>query len=58
MSKTEEFLKEAFAGESQANRKYQSFAAKADKEGFPRQPSCFVQLLRQKRSMPKTIYGL
>jgi rubrerythrin len=34
MSKTEEFLKEAFAGESQANRKYSAFASKADKEGF------------------------
>ena len=28
-------LKEAFAGESQANRKYLAFAAKADKDGFP-----------------------
>ncbi len=35
MSKAEEFLKEAFAGESQANRKYLAFAAKADKEGYP-----------------------
>ncbi len=35
MSKTEVFLKEAFAGESQANRKYLAFAAKADQEGFP-----------------------
>jgi rubrerythrin len=35
MSKTEEFLKEAFAGESQANRKYLAFAAKADQEGYP-----------------------
>jgi rubrerythrin len=35
MSKTEEGLKEAFAGESQANRKYLAFAEKADKEGFP-----------------------
>jgi rubrerythrin len=26
---------EAFAGESQANRKYLAFAAKADKEGYP-----------------------
>ncbi len=34
MSKTQEFLKEAFAGESQANRTYQAFAAKADKEGY------------------------
>lgn len=34
MSKTEDNLKEAFAGESQANRKYLAFAAKADQEGF------------------------
>jgi len=34
MSKTEQFLKEAFAGESQANRKYLAFAAKADHEGY------------------------
>ena len=35
MSKSEENLKEAFAGESQANRTYLAFAARADKEGFP-----------------------
>ncbi len=35
MSKTEQFLKEAFAGESQANRKYLAFALKAEQEGFP-----------------------
>jgi len=35
MSKTEEALKEAFAGESQANRKYLAFAVKADREGNP-----------------------
>jgi rubrerythrin len=34
MSKTEKSLKEAFAGESQANRKYLAFAAKADQEGY------------------------
>jgi rubrerythrin len=34
MSKTEDALHEAFAGESQANRKYLAFAAKADAEGF------------------------
>ena len=28
-------LKEAFAGESQANRKYLAFARQADKDGFP-----------------------
>lgn len=35
MSKSEAGLKEAFAGESQANRKYLAFAKQADKEGFP-----------------------
>ena len=35
MSKSEDFLKEAFAGESQANRKYLAFAKKADEEGYP-----------------------
>ena len=35
MSKAVEGLKEAFAGESQANRKYLAFAKKADQEGFP-----------------------
>ncbi len=34
MSKSEEDLKEAFAGESQANRKYLAFAKKADQEGY------------------------
>ena len=34
MSATEKNLKEAFAGESQANRKYLAFAKQADKEGF------------------------
>ena len=33
MSKTEKNLMDAFAGESQANRKYLAFAKKADKEG-------------------------
>jgi rubrerythrin len=33
-SKTEDNLKEAFAGESQANRRYLYFAQKADVEGY------------------------
>lgn len=33
MSKTQENLKAAFAGESQANRKYLAFAAKAEADG-------------------------
>ena len=32
---TQDNLQAAFAGESQANRKYLAFAAKADVEGFP-----------------------
>ena len=34
-SKTHTHLKEAFAGESQANRRYLYFAKQADVEGFP-----------------------
>jgi len=36
MSKSAENLKQAFAGESQANRKYLAFARKADSEGYAR----------------------
>jgi rubrerythrin len=35
MEKSVQNLKEAFAGESQANRKYLAFAEKADREGYP-----------------------
>ena len=35
MGKTEDNLQAAFAGESQANRRYLFFAARADKDGFP-----------------------
>ena len=34
MSKTEQNLKDAFAGESQANRKYLAFSEKAKREGY------------------------
>ena len=34
MAKTDENLKAAFAGESQANRRYLAFARKAEEEGF------------------------
>jgi rubrerythrin len=34
MSKSEQHLRDAFAGESQANRKYLAFAKKAEKEGY------------------------
>ena len=32
---TNDNLKDAFAGESQANQKYRAFAKKAEQEGFP-----------------------
>ncbi len=38
---TEEFLKAAFAGESQAHMKYLAFAEKAEKEGRPRIANLF-----------------
>ena len=38
---TMENLAAAFAGESQANRKYLAFAAKADKDGFPQVAKLF-----------------
>jgi len=41
MSKTENYLWEAFAGESQANRKYLAFADKADKEGHKQTAKLF-----------------
>jgi rubrerythrin len=41
MSKTEQNLNEAFAGESQANRKYLAFAKKADKDGYPQAARLF-----------------
>ena len=41
MSKTEKNLQDAFAGESQANRKYLAFARKAEKEGNPQVAKLF-----------------
>lgn len=41
MNKTEENLREAFAGESQANRKYLAFAEKAEREGHKQAAKLF-----------------
>jgi rubrerythrin len=40
-SQTEKDLLEAFAGESQANRKYLAFAQQAEKEGYPQAARLF-----------------
>lgn len=41
MTKTAQNLMEAFAGESQANRKYLAYAKQAEKEGFPQAAKLF-----------------
>lgn len=41
MSISEENLKKAFAGESQASRKYKAFADKAEREGYPQVAKLF-----------------
>jgi len=48
-SKSMANLQEAFAGESQANRKYLAFAKQADAEGFPQVAK--RQLLKRRRCM-------
>lgn len=41
MSQSEKNLQEAFAGESQANRKYLAFAKQAEKDGYPQAAKLF-----------------
>ncbi len=41
VNKTDENIKSAFAGESQANRRYLAFAQKADEEGFTQAAKLF-----------------
>ena len=41
MSKTEQNLSDAFAGESQANRKYLAVAKQAEKGGYPQAAKLF-----------------
>ena len=43
MEKTDENLKKAFAGESQAGRKYTAFAAKAMEQGMPEIAQLFME---------------
>ena len=51
-SKTEENLKAAFAGESQANRRYLYFAQKADIEATTMSRQSLGQPLKEKPGMP------
>jgi len=49
MPSTKENLKEAFAGESQANQKYRAFAKKAERDGFPNIARLFKTAAEAKR---------
>ena len=51
-TKTEENLKEAFAGESQANRRYLYFAQKADIEGYPDVSALFRSVAEGETKLP------
>ena len=51
-SKTEENLKAAFAGESQANRRYLYFAQKADVEGYNESPPCSARPPKARPATP------
>ena len=53
MSETIKNLMDAFAGESQANRKYLAFAEKAEKDGFPRAAKMF-----KAAAMAETVHAL
>ena len=41
MTQTADFLRAAFAGESQTNRKYLAYAARAEEEGYPQAARLF-----------------
>jgi rubrerythrin len=53
MEKTTKDLQAAFAGESQANRKYTAFAKKADEEGYPQ-----VAKLYRAAAAAETVHAL
>jgi rubrerythrin len=53
MNKTSENLKDAFSGESQANRMYLAFAKKAEKEGLPQ-----IAKLFRAAALAETVHAL
>lgn len=54
MTKTEENLKDAFAGESQARNKYTYYAKVARKEGYHYIAKIFEETAENEKSMQKT----
>ena len=57
-SKTEENLKTAFAGESQARNKYTYFASKAKKEGYEQIAAIFLETADNEKEHAKIWYKL
>jgi rubrerythrin len=53
LTKTDENLKAAFAGESQANRMYLAFAKKAEEEGYPQ-----IAMLFKAAAQSETVHAL
>ena len=57
-TKTEENLKTAFAGESQAHTKYQYYASKAKKEGYEQIAGIFEETARNEKEHAKLWFKL
>ena len=57
-SKTHQHLKDAFAGESQANRRYLYFANKADIEGYPEVANLFRNTAEGRNGSCARTFGL
>ena len=57
-TKTEQNLKEAFAGESQARTKYTFFASKAKKDGYEQIASIFLETADNEKEHAKIWYKL
>ena len=55
-TRTEENLKKAFAGESQARVKYEYYASRAKKDGYEQIASIFEETSRNEKNMQN--YGL
>jgi len=57
-SKTEQNLKDAFAGESQAHAKYQYYASKADKDGYQQIGAIFRETALNEKEHAKIWFKL
>ncbi|MBQ0034772.1 MAG: rubrerythrin family protein, partial [Bacteroidales bacterium] len=57
-TKTEQNLKEAFAGESQARNKYSYYASKAKKDGYEQIAALFEESANQEKEHAKMWFKL